>query len=151
MKIRGLLILAIVFAISPAFAKGKGKRHAIEELSTEIKQVMLLTDLTSKISKELLEGRHPQVAVECKEGTHLPLKYLFNMGAFSIKLDPNLSLKVEKACYIRILSNKKGYVSFDLENWEKPNIKLLDTQVGLSQDKSHILLETSEHPDYRLD
>ena len=143
--------LTMTLALSSVFARDKGKARAADELLTDVKQVILLTDLTTELSKEILYGQHPYAAIECREGTHLPLRYLFNAGFFSVKFEPNLSIKLDKTCYIRILSNGRGFLSFDLKNWSKPDMKLLDTQIGFSPDKSHIVIETSENPDYKLD
>ena len=93
----------------------------------------LLTDITPDLCKELLNGEHPEIVVECRQGISLPLKYLCNAGFFSIKYEPNLSFKVEKTCYLRLLRKGRCDVSFDLINWDKPNFKLLDTTLVLCQ------------------
>ncbi len=145
------LALMMTLALSPILATDKGKMGAYEELLTDVNRVILETELTPQLSKEILSGKHPYLAIESRAGTDLPIKYFLNGGFFSVKFEPNLSIKIEKNCYIRILSNKKAFLSFDLKSWDKPNLKLLDTQIGLSADKSHIVIQTSENPDYKLD
>jgi hypothetical protein len=69
---------------------------------------------------------------------------------FSLECFPNLTIKILKTCYFRFSEKRQGYFSFDLKTWEKPSRALLDTSFGISADKSHFLIETSENPDYKL-
>ncbi len=143
--------------VSTAFARDK--KALPPELNREAKQVILLTDLTPEIAKEVLEGMHPDVAIECPEGKELPFKYVGDFGLFSINFAPNLSIKIEKTCYFRFIKknrkdgttgNPKGYMSFDLKQWDKAKnlLPVRDSQAsfGISPDKTHVLLKTSPAP-----
>lgn len=150
MKKTLVLIFAATLMLSTAFAK---KRELPVELETEVKQVLSSTDLTPDMTKELLEGKHPRVAIECPEGRELPFKYMGDFGLFSVNFFPNLSVKVEKTCYFRFIkksgraSPAKGYMSYDLKTWGKAKDFLpkgkLDANLGMSKDKSHVVLETA--------
>ena len=151
-KIQVVLTIAMLMT-STLFAK---KRSLFPtELNTEVKQVFPLADLNYEMTKELLEGKHPHMAIECREGVDLPFKYFGNFGLFSVNFAPNLSIKIEKTCYLRFVqknrfngkkSSTSGYISFDLKKWEKikdVQAKQLNINFGMSNDKSHILLKTS--------
>ncbi len=150
-----MFICAATLALSTAFPKSK--KQPPQELPAEVKQVVTLTDLSSQLTKELFEGNHPEIAIECKQGTELPLKYIGNYGLFSIHFAPNLSIKLEKNAYLRFMRthpNKvkslRGYISFDMKKWERLNGKTLggkpDVNFGFSKDKSCVLLETNVTP-----
>src|ERR1700722_3426608 len=94
-----------VFLVSTAFPKSKNGLP-LKELETEVKQIVLATDLSSQMTKELLEGRHPHIAVECKEGTELPFKYRGDFGLVSVNFSPNLIFKLEKTAYLRFIRSR---------------------------------------------
>lgn len=153
MKKTFIYLLIATSMISTAFARDK--KALPPELNMEVKQVISLTDLTPEMAKEVLEGMHPDIAIECPEGKELPFKYMGDFGLFSINFAPNLSIKIEKTCYFRILKknrkdgttgNPKGYMSFDLKQWDKaknlPPKKKSQASFGISPDKTHVLLKT---------
>jgi hypothetical protein len=155
MKTLGFLCIS-VFLVSTAFPKSKD-RLSPKELETEVKQVVLITDLSSQMTKDLFAGLHPNIAVECKEGTELPFKYTGNFGLFSVNFTPNLSIKLEKTSYLRFIRTRpdkpkslRGYISFDLKSWERlSKFDVSDKQdfsFGMSPDKSHILCESKIVP-----
>jgi hypothetical protein len=155
MKTLGFFCIS-VFLVSTAFSKSKD-RISPKELGTEVKQVVLITDLSSQMTKDLLAGLHPNIAVECKEGTELPFKYAGHFGLFSVKFTPNLSVKLEKTSYLRFIRTRpdnpkssRGYISFDLKSWEKLSKydvgNKRDLNFGMSLDKSHVLLESKIAP-----
>lgn len=136
MKKNILFILALMMLSSSTFAKTK--------TLPEVRQVISLTDVTPEMSKELLSGMHPDIAIECKEGTSLPLQFLTKYGFFSLKWNPQLTLKVDRPCYLRTIK-RRAYLSLDLVNWDKPRNFFkgkANTDVKISNDKSHILIET---------
>jgi hypothetical protein len=142
-------ILAIMLLIaSTMFAAYKGTEK--DPLGAEIKKIIPLTDITPEVSMAILSGMHPDVAIECQAGTALPLKYVCKLDFLTVVEEPNLSFKIEKTLYLRIVKKGRCYVSFDLATWEKPDFKLLDTRLGVSPDKSHVLIETYEEPAYEL-
>lgn len=150
-----MFVCAAALAVSTAFPKTK--KHPIQEPSTEVKQVIPLTELSSQMTKELIEGNHPEVAVECKQGTELAFKYSGNYGLLSVHFAPNLTIKIEKNAYIRFIRTRadkpkslRGYISYDLKKWNKIDGKILEGKpelnIGISKDKSSILLETVIKP-----
>jgi hypothetical protein len=147
MQMKSLLV-TVTFMLITGFAGHKGDIN--DELAIPIEQVIPLTDITPELSKELLSGQLPDVAIECKEGVELPIKYLCKAGFISFKYEPNLSFKIEKTCYLRLIKKGRCFMSFDLKTWKKPDVNLLDTTIGISPDKSHILVETAEDPIYKL-
>lgn len=142
-----LLLLLLTISLSTVFAKGGHKSS--EELCA-IEHMVPLTDLTPEVFKELLKGRLPSTAIECHENMSFPVAYLMKSPLFSLECAPNLTIKILKSCYFRVSAEKQGYFSLDLKTWEKPNRALLDTSFGISADKSHFIIETSENPDYKL-
>jgi len=106
---KALYILIAMLFFSPVFGK--------EKVLPETTQVIALTQLDTALLNELLKGDHPEIAVECKEGTTIPVQFLQNTGLFGVELAPNLTIKVQKTCYLRVIK-KSGYVSFDLVGWE---------------------------------
>ncbi len=145
-----LLFLLLTVSLSTVFAKSGHK--SLENLS-EINQIILLTDITPAISKELLAGRLPTTAVECRENMSLPVAYFMKAPFFSLECLPNLTVKIQKTCYVRFTEKRRGYLSGDLKSWEKiePMLSTLyDTTVGISADKAHLIVETSENPDFQL-
>jgi hypothetical protein len=155
-KYLSLLIVAICM-VSTGFARVKNILPLA--VSEDVKKVVLFTDLTPEMTKELLEGQHPNVAVECREGVELPFKYVGNFGLYSINFSPNLSIRMEKTCYFRFVkksrkaksSKVKSFISFNLKDWEKAsNLKFkepLEVNLGMSPDKSHFLLNTFSKAD----
>ena len=149
------IVLCIsVFFVSTAFPKSKD-RLPPKELETEVKQVVLITDLSSQMTKELLEGLHPNIAVECREGTELSFKYTGHFGLFSVNYNPNLSIKVEKTAYLRFINSSstkpriRGYLSFDLKSWEKLSKfdRKPEFSFEINPEKSQILLESKIPPE----
>jgi len=90
---------------------------AKEKKLPEVTQVISLTELDTELLNELSSGTRPEIAVECEEGTTLPIHFFHSTELFGIGLSPNLTINVQKTCYVRVVK-KKGYVSFDLNRWE---------------------------------
>ena len=146
------IIVISICMISNVWAKKKDVLPS--ELKEEVKKVILFTDLTSEMTKELLEGKHSDVAIECREGVELPFKYVGDFGLYSINFAPNLSVKMERTCYLRFVkknrlnssSSVKSFISFDLKNWEKASSYKskgpLEVRIGMSPDKSHVVIDT---------
>ncbi|MBS0647677.1 MAG: hypothetical protein JSS10_00460 [Verrucomicrobia bacterium] len=150
-----LYVCAAAVAVSTAFPKDK--KHPIQEPTTEVKQVIPLTELSPQMTRELIEGSHPDIAIECKQGTQLAFKYSGNYELLSVHFAPNLTIKVEKNAYIRFIRTRadkpkslRGYISYDLKKWDKIDGNLLggkpELNIGISKDKSSILLETVIKP-----
>lgn len=134
----GTFLAAIVLFASTMEAK---------ELSP-IQATVRLTDLTPDMVKELMAGLYPDIAIECNEGNALPVKLLYNFHFLSMKFEPNLTIKVEKPFYLR-LAGSKVYMSTDLVYWENAKNILdggIDMNIGISPDKSHVLIETTLLP-----
>jgi hypothetical protein len=136
-KWMGLIVIAITMATG-AFAKDW-------KTLPEIREVIPFTELTVEKVKELIDGKYKDTAILCEEGTELPLKFLFKYGLFSVKHTPELTVKIERTCYIRRYLKKKVYMSYDLVHWENAE-KFFKSEpnynVGVSNDRSHILIET---------
>jgi hypothetical protein len=133
------LALVAMLSLSPLCAKEKN--------FPKITQMVELTAIDPILLNELVLGLHPDVVIECREGTTLPLKFLQNYELFSVKWVPNLTLHVNQHCYFRCVG-KKPYMSQDLITWEKAS-KLLDVtyKVNVTIDaESGILLETNTTP-----
>lgn len=94
-----LLFLLLTVSLSTVFAKGG---HKSSEELCEIEHVVLLTDVTPEITRELFQGQLPSTAIECRE---------------------------------------------NLKTWEKykPTSASLDATIGISADKSHFLVKTSDY------
>jgi hypothetical protein len=96
MKKWATLLLSAILFYSTAIAKENKLPAALKDPITQIIQI---TDVTKKISLELIAGDLPNIAVECKEGTSTPLQYLGNFGLASLVLQPNLNIKLDKTFY----------------------------------------------------
>lgn len=131
------LSLLLLLWISESEAKTK--------IFPEVEQVVSAIDLTPVEIQGLIEGMPSNIAIEFKEGNAIPLRFLFNYRIFSMKCDPNLSIKIHSTTYLRSIG-RKLYMSTDLVNWNKakdffqgrwvPNVKI-------SPDRSHVLVESS--------
>jgi hypothetical protein len=110
MKRSSVFLIAAIVAVS---AIAKEPKHL-----PPVKQIVLLTDLTADVLDASFLATLEDTAVECKAGTQIPVKYLGHYYPFSVHLVPNFTIQVDQTCYLRFLG-KKGYISYDLVNWEK--------------------------------
>lgn len=131
------ILLAMMALIPSAYAK------KVKELP-EVQVVVPVKELTPELGQEIIHGAHPEIAIELEKGVRLPLKFFGNYKIFSVKYDPHLVFKVEKRCYLRVVRSK-AYISYDMKSWSKPDLfdGVPDLKVGLSRDKSHVLIEQS--------
>lgn len=143
MKRITLYFLASMLVFSQVFAKTKTLPPP--------GHVVPFTSVDTQLINELIAGIHPDLVIECREGTELPISYLHNNVFFSAFCSPNLSIKVEKTCYLRFVK-KKVYMSDNLTEWNKPS-KYLEGRytaaMKIDQD-SGILVETKVVP-YTVD
>lgn len=144
-----LALIATLF-LSPLFGKNRS--------FPEIRRVVALTELDSPFIDELAVGKYPDVVIECKQGTELPVSLLHNYGHLSLKCIPNLTVKIEEPFYIRCL-RKKTYISRDLITWEKAgkafrghnSIKArIDAQSGIQIESKTVPWETFDDHDNEL-
>lgn len=118
---------------------------------SKIEKVIQVTDLNSKIAEDFFRGKFPDTALECKKGIKLPIKIFANLNYLSLDFVPNLTVCTEKDCYIRFVG-KKGYISYDLINWERAKKILnamLTTKFRVNQESSQIEVKT-EYVDTKL-
>lgn len=112
----------------------------------DVTKVVLVSDLTVEMITELTQGMHPDTAVEFKEGSCLPVHFLFRNKLFSVAYDPKITVKMETAGYVRFMK-KKAYMSLDLVNWDKPeyflDADILNVNVETNEDKTHVTFEAS--------
>lgn len=92
--------------------------HAKALTFTDVPRIISLIEISPEKIQEFISSRNPNFVVELKEGNSLPLQFLTKTRVFSALLDPNLTIQVDKTCYLRIV-NKKCYMSEDLVKWEK--------------------------------
>jgi hypothetical protein len=144
---RRLLIMILALSISIVFAKEKGK--SLLELQP-IEEVLLLTDVTPDVAKGLIEGRLPNLAIECHENMNLPLAFAFKTKIFSLRYNPNLTLKIQKSGYFRISHKRKCYFSEDLKNWNTLHPELFDTTMGICQDPPRVVVEIEQNDTLQL-
>ncbi len=137
MKIFLKLTLVLALFLSTTEAKTK--------TLPAVDQVIPAMDLTPETIQGLIAGLHPNVAIELKEGTSVPLHFLLNHKFFSMKCDPNLSIKITTPCYLRTVG-KKLFLSVDLVGRDSPDSFFRGTlvpNVCVSSDKSHVIIETN--------
>ncbi len=118
--------------------------EAKEKVYPTVDKVIPAMDLTAEEIQGLILGMYPNVAIELKEGSSIPLQFLLRHKFFSIQCDPNLSVKITTPCYLRAVG-KKVLLSLDLTDWVSPTDFFDGTfvpQIKVSGDKSHILMET---------
>src|SRR3989344_189181 len=72
-------------------------------LKEPVRAVVSLMQVTPALVKEIGQGAHQDMAIECKEGNALPLQLLYNTPLLAMSLAPNLSFKVNKTCYLRFV------------------------------------------------
>lgn len=92
--------------------------HAKPKVFNDHPRVLSVSELSMEKILELAQSKHWDCILHLKEGNMVPLQFLMKTSLLSARIDPNLSLKVEKTCYFRV-ANKKGYFSEDLVHWEK--------------------------------
>ena len=92
--------------------------HAKAKVFNDRPRIVPLSELSFEKIQELTRSTTSDYIVEFKEGTTVPLQFLTKTRLLSALIDPNLTLKVEKTCYFRVV-DKKCYMSEDLTHWEK--------------------------------
>ena len=107
---KALFLLTCVLTISTAQAKTK-------ELD-DMPRILSFDQLSFNNIQEFIRMKDSDVIVELREGTTVPLQFLAKNRILSAMIDPNLVIKVDKTCYLRVV-NKKCYMSEDLVQWEK--------------------------------
>ena len=139
MKKKVGLILISMMLVSQGFAR--------TNTLPEPRQVISLQGLDAQMIREIVQGEHPDLAVKCEEGNAIPLEFLHKFSFFSMKLNPNFSIKVDQSCYFRFC-NKKVYMSYDLNRWEKPNTfdGKFSVDVKQNENKTGLVLETTLTP-----
>jgi len=132
-----------MLAISPVFAKTK--------ILPPPGNIIPFTEVDSQLISELITGMHSDLVVECPEGTEVPISFLHNTPLFSLFCSPNLSVKVDKTCYLRFVK-KKVYMSENATQWDKPS-KFLEGRytAGLKIDKKSGLKVESAVTPYTYD
>ncbi len=139
MKKIALFFLSSMLVFSPVFARTKTLPSP--------GHIVPITNVDTQLISELIAGMHPDLVVECTEGTELPISYLHKNTFFSALCSPNLSIKVDKTCYLRFVK-KKVYMSDNLNQWDKPS-KYLEGRytAAMKTDKdSGIIVETNVTP-----
>ena len=92
--------------------------NAKEKLLPELKAVVEASDLDTNLLAEWVKGAHSDIAIHFKEGSVIPCRFLIRQNCFVARLDPSLTMTVEKECYFRMF-NRRGYISYDLSSWVK--------------------------------
>jgi len=115
-----LFIFACTLAITVAHAKVK--------TFPDSPRIVPLSELSYEKIRELLHCQNSPFTVELKHGAVVPLQFLTRNRVFSAMLDPNLTFKIEKTCYLRVV-NKQCYLSDDLVHWQKPG-RFLDGEAA---------------------
>jgi hypothetical protein len=87
-------------------------------------KVVPLSHFTVTQLQEFILSHDSGFVLELQEGSSFPVQFLTKTPFISAMIDPNLTIKIEKTCYLRI-AHKKLYMSEDLIHWEKAN-KMLD-------------------------
>ena len=111
-------------------------------------RILSFDQLSFDSIQEFAHMKDSDFIVELKEGTAVPLQFLAKTRILSAMIDPNLVIKVDKTCYLRVI-NKKCYMSEDLVQWEKAG-KFMDGQPVIrvipSTNKPGLTIETSIVP-----
>lgn len=137
---RALFLLTCVLTISTAQAKTKEFDNTPRMLPFD--------QLSFDNIQEFIYKKDSDFTIELREGTTVPLQCLAKTRVLSAMIDPNLVIKVDKTCYLRVV-NKKCYMSEDLVQWEKAE-KFMDGKSVLrfipSTNKPGLTLEASIVP-----
>ncbi len=115
---------------------------AKEKFFPEPQEIISAAQLDSTLIQELVTGVHSDLTVSLQPGTEIPLRFFHREAFFSIGFNPNLSIKVDKLCYLRFMK-RKVYISDDLVVWKKPHLFSGKMTPNLSLDQSGILVETA--------
>ena len=110
-----------------------------------VERVIQVKDLTLEYAEQFVRGAYPGVVLELQKGAEFPVKYLASSEIFSVKFLPQLSLRVEESLFVRFLG-RKGYVSHDLEHWEKRRWLgdlAIKTQVAVDPKTSEIAVSST--------
>jgi len=98
----------------------------------EARRFLPVQDVTMELITEMSEGMHKDLVFQCDEGTEIPLSFLYNFDVFSVAINPNLSFKIQKSCYIRFF-NGKPYISYELKEWKKVKFPMGEPKVELKR------------------
>lgn len=129
------VICVFILAFAPVFGR--------EKFLPEPRQIVSMAELDSALINELVAGGHPDVAIELKPGAEIPFRLFHRCNPFfSLAVNPNVSAKVEKLCYLRFVK-KKVYISQDLVTWEKPTADMHRPTAKFLLDSAGVLVETA--------
>ncbi len=113
----------------------------------DVTQTILVTDLTPEISQQISVGVCPNIAIEYPEGIEIPFKFKGKVDFASVNLDPNLSIKLEKTCYLRFIKTHgyctervRIYRSCDLKTWRKAGHFKNEGIFNIKQDRDKKML-----------
>jgi hypothetical protein len=131
------------FKLTCAFILLLSTTEAKTKTYPAIEYVIPVMDLTAETIPFFLAGMYPNMAVELKEGAFIPIQFLLNHKFFSLKCDPNLGVKINTRCFLRV-NNKKPLMSLDLIDWVSPvEFCTLVPSIQISKDKSTVIVEAN--------
>ena len=126
-------LLILVMQLSTVYAKDK--------FFPEPREIISVTQVDSALIQELIGGVHSDLTVSLQPGTEVPLRFFHRESFFSVAFNPNLSIKVEKPCYLRFMK-RKVYISEDLVKWKKPRLLTGKTTRNVTLDQSGVSIES---------
>lgn len=104
-----------------------------ERFSQEIK-VVPLTSLTDHDLKEIMEGKHPEIAIEFSTHTHLPITFYLKGDLVNLAENDKKggTIEIKQTLYVRYIEEEL-ILSSDLIDW-RPFIEFITgtASVGLS-------------------
>ncbi|MCX6989674.1 MAG: hypothetical protein NTX49_01200 [Chlamydiae bacterium] len=115
---------------------------------TDTPKIISFNEFSVEKIQEFINAKNSDFIIEIEKGDSFPLQFLTKTRVFSAMLDPNIKLKVEKTCYVRVVNNK-CYMSEDLVNWEKAQRFMggvATLQLSQSETNSGLVLETDIVP-----
>jgi hypothetical protein len=135
---KSLFLLTSVLAIAVTQAKAV--------TFSDTPGIISFSELSLEKMQEFIKSEDSGSIIEFKEGTSIPIQFLTKNRVCSVLLDPNLTLSVDKTCYLRIV-NSKCYMSEDCINWKKARDFMTGeataVQLNLSSNKPGIVLESN--------
>jgi hypothetical protein len=133
------------------FALALSSLHAGSKVVTlnDSPRIVSAADLSFEKIQELIQSKSSDIAIVFNEGAAFPLRFLVRNRVLSTMLDPNLTFKVEKTCYLRVIK-KHCYMSEDLIHWQKASKFMEGNEVTInltpSPDKPGFVLQAEIVP-----
>lgn len=137
---KSLFLICVLMCSVSAFAKSRSLPG--------VSEVLPYRELKTELLMEIMQGNHPNLAVEFSEGADIPIQFFQKMPLFQIDFLPDMKIRVHQTCFFRVV-RRSAYVSFDGENWKRASRFLAgdhSTKVKFDGEQPRLAVESEFTP-----